>query len=159
MTNRFFRLLTRLRVPDGVYYWLLDLLTDNDGWRPLTMRDPRVGTVTVTLELDTSAFDRSMQIMSEHLRRISYENRLRMERNRARRELLALVTDAWGRYGWDWPGPVVDPRPVHLVAWRESDVVGGKVRPVWTAEVGPPVHTPRPNVHFRARAPIQEDRP
>jgi hypothetical protein len=37
-TDRFFRLLIRLRVPEPVYYWFLDLLTDNAGWRPLFYR-------------------------------------------------------------------------------------------------------------------------
>lgn len=36
--DRFFRMLNRLHVPDPVYYWLLDRLTDNDGWRPLFYR-------------------------------------------------------------------------------------------------------------------------
>lgn len=39
MTHRFLRLLNRLRAPDPVYYWLLDHLTDNDGWRPLDYRE------------------------------------------------------------------------------------------------------------------------
>lgn len=40
--NRFFWLLVRspVRVPDRAYYWLLDRLTDNGGWRPLHMRYP-----------------------------------------------------------------------------------------------------------------------
>lgn len=38
--ERFFWLLNRspVRVPDPVYYWLLDRLTDNAGWRPLFYR-------------------------------------------------------------------------------------------------------------------------
>ena len=36
----FWRLLIRLNVPEKPYYWLLDRLTDNNGWRPLTMRHP-----------------------------------------------------------------------------------------------------------------------
>jgi len=27
-------------IPTAFYYWLLDHLTDNNGWRPLTMRHP-----------------------------------------------------------------------------------------------------------------------
>lgn len=38
---RLFRLLGRLRTPDPIYYWLLDRLTDNDGWRPLFYREKR----------------------------------------------------------------------------------------------------------------------
>lgn len=33
-----FRALIRLRCPARSYYWLLDRLSDNDGWRPLSMR-------------------------------------------------------------------------------------------------------------------------
>lgn len=40
MTTRFFRLLVRLRCPEPIYYWLLDRLTDNNGWRPLFYRSP-----------------------------------------------------------------------------------------------------------------------
>lgn len=36
----FFRLLDRLHTPNPVYYWFLDRLTDNNGWRPLSMRNP-----------------------------------------------------------------------------------------------------------------------
>jgi len=36
----FWRLLIRLRVPERSYYWLLDRLTNNAGWRPLNMRHP-----------------------------------------------------------------------------------------------------------------------
>lgn len=41
--DRLFRLLNRspARVPDRVYYWLLDRLTDNAGWRPLFYREKR----------------------------------------------------------------------------------------------------------------------
>lgn len=35
--NALFRTLNRLRLPDVAYYWLLDRLTDNDGWRPLDL--------------------------------------------------------------------------------------------------------------------------
>ena len=31
----------RWLVPDRAYYWLLDLLTDNNGWRPLSIREGR----------------------------------------------------------------------------------------------------------------------
>lgn len=34
----FWRFLIRIRVPKPIYYWLLDRLTDNAGWRPLNMR-------------------------------------------------------------------------------------------------------------------------
>lgn len=36
---RFWRRLMWL--PQPVYYWLLDLLTDNDGWRPMSYRERR----------------------------------------------------------------------------------------------------------------------
>lgn len=38
-----FRLLNRrpFRVPNPLYYWLLDRLTDNNGWRPLSYREKR----------------------------------------------------------------------------------------------------------------------
>ena len=35
--NGLFRRLTWL--PEPAYYWLLDRLTDNDGWRPLSYRE------------------------------------------------------------------------------------------------------------------------
>lgn len=35
----FWRALNRLHVPDRLYYWLLDRLTDNNGWRPLHIRE------------------------------------------------------------------------------------------------------------------------
>lgn len=41
MTYRFFRLLHRLHTPEPVYYWFLDRLTDNNGWRPLFYREDR----------------------------------------------------------------------------------------------------------------------
>lgn len=35
----FYWLFRRLRwLPEPAYYWLLDRLTDNDGWRPLFYR-------------------------------------------------------------------------------------------------------------------------
>lgn len=34
------RLLARSPLPDSCYYRLLDLLTDNHGWRPLSRRHP-----------------------------------------------------------------------------------------------------------------------
>lgn len=37
----FFRLLNVVRTPDPVYYWFLDRLTDNNGWRPLSYRERR----------------------------------------------------------------------------------------------------------------------
>lgn len=39
--DRFFWLLNRspVRIPDTIYYWLLDRLTDNKGWRPLWYRE------------------------------------------------------------------------------------------------------------------------
>lgn len=40
-TDRFFRLLIQLRCPEPVYYWFLDRLTDNNGWRPLFYRELR----------------------------------------------------------------------------------------------------------------------
>lgn len=36
---RFFQFLIRAKVPAPVYYWLLDRLTDNNGWRPLSYRE------------------------------------------------------------------------------------------------------------------------
>lgn len=41
-TVRLFKLINRspIRMPDAAYYWLLDRLTDNAGWRPLHMRYP-----------------------------------------------------------------------------------------------------------------------
>lgn len=39
--HRLFMALNRLRVPDLVYYWLLDRLTGNNGWRPLGYREKR----------------------------------------------------------------------------------------------------------------------
>lgn len=39
MTDHFFRLLMRLHCPTPLYYWFLDRLTDNDGWRPLSYRE------------------------------------------------------------------------------------------------------------------------
>lgn len=41
MRDRFFRLLSRLHTPEPVYYWFLDRLTDNNGWRPLFYREGR----------------------------------------------------------------------------------------------------------------------
>lgn len=43
MTDRFFRLLIRLKFPARPYYWLLDRLTDNNGWRPLDWREREAG--------------------------------------------------------------------------------------------------------------------
>lgn len=42
-TDRVFWLLVRspVRVPNWFYYWLLDRLTDNNGWRPLGYREGR----------------------------------------------------------------------------------------------------------------------
>lgn len=41
----FFRALNHRRikplVPDAAYYWFLDRLTDNGGWRPLSIRDKK----------------------------------------------------------------------------------------------------------------------
>lgn len=37
--HHLFSFLNRLRVPDPAYYWLLDRLTDNNGWRPLDYRE------------------------------------------------------------------------------------------------------------------------
>lgn len=57
LTDRIFR---RLRwLPDPAYYWLLDRLTDNNGWRPLAYRRHAVtgwqpgDRVTVNLPADT----------------------------------------------------------------------------------------------------------
>lgn len=33
-----FRFLCRVRCPRPAYYWLLDRFSDNNGWRPLSMR-------------------------------------------------------------------------------------------------------------------------
>lgn len=37
--HRLFRTLALVRCPEPVYYWLLDRLTDNNGWRPLFYRE------------------------------------------------------------------------------------------------------------------------
>lgn len=41
MKRRFWNALIRLHVPAPAYYWLLDRLTDNRGWRPLSYRESR----------------------------------------------------------------------------------------------------------------------
>lgn len=38
--NVLFRTLNRLHLPDPAYYWLLDRLTENNGWRPLNDQTP-----------------------------------------------------------------------------------------------------------------------
>lgn len=43
LVRRFFQVLVRLKVPAPIYYWLLDRLTDNNGWRPLSYREARRG--------------------------------------------------------------------------------------------------------------------
>jgi hypothetical protein len=40
LAYKFWRALIRSRLSDSAYYWLLDRLTGNDGWRPLRMRYP-----------------------------------------------------------------------------------------------------------------------
>lgn len=39
--NRLNKKPLRWVVSDRAYYWLLDRLTDNNGWRPLSMREGR----------------------------------------------------------------------------------------------------------------------
>lgn len=109
----FWNLLIRTRVPKPVYYWLLDLLTDNDGWRPLgyredldamTARVERVRSVSVTLVGDTSGFDEAMRQAGEQLRMIRWRNEIRRQRTLGRLQVDLLASQAWASYGWEWPG-------------------------------------------------------
>lgn len=48
MIGRFFDLLIRVNLPAPPYYWLLDRMTDNNGWRPLDLREASVIPPAVT---------------------------------------------------------------------------------------------------------------
>ena len=114
--------------------WQLDYRPD--GWLPLSVQAGRphtprwwvlplgrlgcvtlgrlsrsTGSMTVTLEADTTAYDADMQKVARSLEEIRWQGQLRRERTAARRWWGEHITTAYARYGWDWPGPVQHGHP------------------------------------------------
>lgn len=73
-------------------------------WRRRTK--PRLGTVTVTLEVDTTAVEDSLAAAAEAHRATRYRARVQQERNAARQHLDSLLLE-WRRELW--PDPTKDP--------------------------------------------------
>jgi hypothetical protein len=88
-------------------------------WGRPVRRADGVRQVTVTLEVDTTAYLEAMGVAAltvELMReRADWRALVAVERGAARAYLDQVVREAWDRYGWDWPGPI---RPTPTRPWQ-----------------------------------------